>query len=53
MNREVIISIDDTKLFRVVKPTIDYKELQEDFIILRDWMIKYQMKFSVDKYKTL
>jgi len=30
MNREVIISFDDTKLFRVVKPKIDYEELQED-----------------------
>lgn len=49
----MILPNDDTKLFRVVKPKIDYKELQEDFIILRDCVIKHHMKFSVDKHKTL
>lgn len=53
MKGEVIISDDDTKLFIVVKPKIDCKELQENFIILRDWMIKYQITFSLDKYVTL
>lgn len=40
-------------LFKVFNYQIDCKELQEDFMILNDWTVKWQMKFKVNICKEM
>lgn len=40
-------------LFKVFNSQIDCKELQEDFMMLNDWTVKWQMKFKVNICKKM
>ncbi|CAM5152026.1 unnamed protein product [Natator depressus] len=53
VNSEVAKFADDTKLLKIVKSQADCKELQKYLSELCDWATKWQMKFSVDKWKVM
>lgn len=50
---EVMNSADDTKLFKIKKTWDHYEELHRECMRLSDWVMKWKMKFSVDKCQVL
>ena len=38
---------DDTKIFHFVKSSDDHSALQNDFILLYKWSVRWQLKFNI------
>ena len=53
MRGEVFTFADDTKMFRHIRDSMDTdsRKLQKDLDTITEWADKWQMAFSVNKYK--
>jgi hypothetical protein len=53
VNSFIYMYADDTKLFRRVDNNEDREELQRDLDLLGEWASKWQLRFNVEKCKTM
>jgi len=49
----IFLYADDAKVFRKVECEVDKKKLQRDMDQLADWAKKWQLRFKIDKCKTM
>ena len=45
------MSADDMKIFRFIKSSDDHAVLQNNFNLLHEWSVRWQLKFNIPKCK--